>query len=1130
MPVHETDRTDDFRRKSLETSSQVSALGQSYMPKDRTSGLPDDESHHVIEQSHDYHDQTYVASHDNESKDRDLEGGRHPSAKDVQIFEERSETRSKANQDSPLSEEQMNALTRDLREQPISGMGNERQSEDLSTGEQARTDNLSTENQPLVEEQINSLAQDLKEQMNILAHDLKEQMNAMARDLKEQPTIGSGNQKRSVELSTDDQVQINKYDMKTEQLGEEQMNALTRDLREQPISGMGNERQSEDLSTGNQTQTDKLDTETVTVQKSTDLGNAPLRYNQSTIEKSEHRETKCGAADEPSCERQLIDTRCKGCNENYQPCDFHDRSEDVEEATATSSVKSSEQASSNLGEYPEFNDDDKSSLAAGFSARSEERKAQDIQPANNSSSSDGTELESVRRSAQTEQSTADSQMDKGERKPEIFAVEETRVERKSQPAAERPAKTDVVVEQSTAPSASREQTTDVKKDLKVKSEKDEQLNAATVETTKVDAKPASTSSDNKAELEEKSLSASRQELKDGEMEAAESQYEDGSEKSYKRSFAPDDPRVEHVDRNRETRALHKTNEALEATVHKLTYEAKHLAKRIKDSFTKKRHHEVEIWPDGVVVGEEPENQPAPTEYIKAAHDVVVDFNERAADDFEGERKDSSSSDETSEPAEKNASEMKEAEERRTEAARAPQPKESDKSFNAKQPSETVAIESRSTNIAKEPTRATAESKKDDQAQSEQSVEVRSVAPRKDEQSRDTTETAEHEGGGWSAVKEMVDHKEFSGEQQVEQNNKQSSSPSGAVNREKVESVKTEIKSDQPSSKAEDVTSQKAALEKELMGDKATKSEKEERPSEETKPMPKSTKKEASENSQQSFSALQSNKEVKEDAGDSSKAAEINQSDADQKSNDGSDSGNGEKQPAFTPCNPTDLPECERAAFWDNLEQEASKRVNELAKNAKPMKIPQAEETADNGNNKEEKKEIRMQESSSQDVKETGDINEKLKEKEAAAAAKEEDSTKESPAQISEENLQSPAADDEGTEPADRASTQKTVTVNSEKEGQRMSSSAAKQSEEIKESEMKEPDMEANNTERASMKTEQRAMDTPPPTEDRREHVEETESTQSTSANTTDNAADLPQGKVAAVETTILRITKRTIMQ
>uniref|UniRef100_A0A914WF25 Uncharacterized protein n=1 Tax=Plectus sambesii TaxID=2011161 RepID=A0A914WF25_9BILA len=1036
MPVHETDRTDDFRRKSLETSSQVSALGQSYMPKDRTS----------------------VASHDNDNEDRNLEGGRHPSADDVQIFEERSERRSEANQDSPLSEEQMNALTRDLREQPVTGMGNERQSEDLSTGEQARTENLSTENQPLVEEQINALAQDLKEQMSILAHDLKEQMNA-----------------------------------------------LTRDLREQPISGMGNERQSEDLSTGNQTQTDKLDTETVTVQKSADLGNAPLRENQSTIEKSEHRETKCGAADEPSCERQLIDTRCKGCNENYQPCDFHDRSEDVEEATATSSVKSSEQASRDLGEYPEFNDDDKSSLAAGFSARSEEREAKDIQPANDSSSNDRTELENVHKSAQTEQSTADSQMDKGEQKPETVVVEETCVERKSQPAAERPAKTDVVVEQSATPSACREQTTEVKKDLKVKSEKDEQLDAAAVESTKVDAKPASTSNDNKAELEEKSPSASRQELKEGEMEAAESQSEDGSEKSDKRSFAADDPRVEHVDRNRETRALHKTNEALEATVHKLTYEAKHLAKRIKDSFTKKRHHEVEIWPDGVVVGEEPENQPAPTEYIKAAHDVVVDFNERAADDFEGERKDSSSSDETSEPAEKNASEMKEAEERRTKAARAPQPKESDKSFNAKQPSETVAIESRSTNIAKEPTRATAESKKDDQAQSEQSVEVRSVAPGKDEQSRDTTVTAEHEGSGWSAVKEMVDHKEFSGEQQAEQNN------------------------EQPSSKTEDFTSQKAALEKEIIGDKAIKSEKD-RPSEETKPMPKSTKKEASESSQQSFSALQSNKEVKEDAGDSSKAAEINQSNADRKSNDGSDSENGEKQPAFTPCNPTDLPESERAAFWDNLEQEASKRVNELAKNAKPMKIPQAEETADNGDNKEEKKEIKMQESSSKDVKETGDINEKLKEKEAAAAAKEEDSIKESPAQISEENLQSPATDDEGIEPAARVSTQKTVTVNSEKEGQRMSSSAAKQSEEIKESETKEPDMETNNTERAPMKTEQRAMDSPPPTEDRREHVEETESIQSTSANTTDNSADLPQGKVAAVETTILRITKRTIMQ
>uniref|UniRef100_A0A914V1X8 Uncharacterized protein n=1 Tax=Plectus sambesii TaxID=2011161 RepID=A0A914V1X8_9BILA len=802
MPVHETDRTDDFRRKSLETSP-VSALGQSYMPKDRTSGLLDDESHHIIEQSHVYHDQEYVASHDNE--DRDLEGGRYPRADDVQIFEERSERRSEANQDSPLSEEQMNALTRDL--------------------------------------------------------------------------------------------------------------------REQPVTGMGNERQSEDLSTGNQTQTDKLDT--VTVQKSTDLGNAPLCDNQRTIEKSEQKETKRGAADEPLRVLKLIDTRCKECNENYQPCDLHDRSEDIKEPNATSSVKSNDQPSSNQVELPEFNDDDEVSLAAGIVSHSEEGKAEDIQPANDSVSNNGTELESVHKSTQTEQSTADSQMDKGERKPETVAVEETRVERKSQPAAERPAKTNDDVKQSVAPSSPRDQTTDVKKDLKVKSEDDQQLNAAAVETSKSDAKPSSTSSNNKEELKEKSSSVSRQELKEGEMEAEESQSEDGSEKSDKYSFADDDPRVEHVDRNRETRPLAMTGEAFTAIGHKLKYEAKYLARRVKDTFKKNKHHEVEIWPDGVVMGEEPENQPEPTTFIKAAHDVVAKFNERAADDFEEKRKDSSSSEEIRESAEKNASEMKEAEERRTEAARAPQPKESDRSFSAKQPSETVAIESRSTNIAKEPTRTTAESRKDDQAQSGQLVEVRSAAPRKDKQSDDTTKTAE-------------DNKENKG--------------------------------------------------------------------------------------------------------------------------------------------------------------------------------------------------IKKQESSSRDVKETGDINEKLKEKKAVAAAKAEDNTKESPVKISEENWQRPTGDDEETEPADRVSAQKTVTVNSEKDGDRMNSSATEQPAEIKESERKEMNMEADNTERTSMKKEQPSMDSPPPTEDRRERVEEAASIQSTSANACDNSADLQQGKVAAVETTIIHITKIKILQ
>uniref|UniRef100_A0A914W1D3 Uncharacterized protein n=1 Tax=Plectus sambesii TaxID=2011161 RepID=A0A914W1D3_9BILA len=915
MPVHETDRTDDFRRKSLETSSQVSALGQSYMPKDRTSGLLDDESHHVIEQSHDYHDQEYVAGHDNESEDRDLKGGRHPSADDVQIFEERSERRSEANQDLPLSEEQMNALTRDLREQPVTGMGNERQSEDLSTGEQALTDNLSTENQPLVEEQINALAQDLKKQMSILAHDVKEQMNAMARDLKEQPTIGSGNQKHSAALSSADQVQIDKLDMKTEKLGEEQMNALTRDLREQPVSGMENERQSEDISSGSQTQTDKIDTETITVHKSTDLGNATLRNYQGTTDNKEQRETKRGAADEPLRVLKLINIRCKECNENYQPCDLHDRSEDIKEPNATSS---------NQVEFPEFNDDDKVSLAAGIGSHSEEGKAEDIQPANDSGSNNGTELESVHKGTQTEQSTADSQMDKGERKPQTVEIEETRIERKSQPADERPAKTDNDVKQSGSPSAPRDQTTDVKKDLKVKSEKGEQHNAAAVETTKSDEISSSTSSDNNEELKEKSSSVSQQELKEGEKEAEESQSDDGSEKSDKCSFADDDPRVEHVDRNRETRPLAMTGEAFTAIGHKLKYEAKYLARRVKDTFKKKKHHEVEIWPDGVVMGEEPENQPEPTTFIKAAHDVVAKFNERAADDFEEKRKDSSSSEEMiREPAEKNASDKKKAEERCTEAVRASSPNESDRSSDAKQASETVAIESRSINIAKDPTRIAAESKKGDQDRSGQSVKARSDARRKDEQSDDTTKTAE-------------DNKENKG--------------------------------------------------------------------------------------------------------------------------------------------------------------------------------------------------ITKQESSSRDVKETGDVNEKLKGKKAVAASKAEDNTKESPVKISEENLQRPANDDEETEPADRVSAQKIAIKNSEKEGDRMSNSAAKQPTEIKESERKEMNMEAENTERTSMKKEQPSMDSSPPTEDRRERVEEAASIQSTSANACDNSADLQQGKVAAVETTIIHITKIKILQ
>jgi hypothetical protein len=38
-------------------------------------------------------------------------------------------------------------------------------------------------------------------------------------------------------------------------------------------------------------------------------------------------------------------------------------------------------------------------------------------------------------------------------------------------------------------------------------------------------------------------------------------------------------------------------------------------------FSEKRHHEVEIWPDSVVVGKEPENEPKPTEYIKASRET-----------------------------------------------------------------------------------------------------------------------------------------------------------------------------------------------------------------------------------------------------------------------------------------------------------------------------------------------------------------------------------------------------------------------------------------------------------------------------------------------------------------------------
>jgi len=101
---------------------------------------------------------------------------------------------------------------------------------------------------------------------------------------------------------------------------------------------------------------------------------------------------------------------------------------------------------------------------------------------------------------------------------------------------------------------------------------------------------------------------------------------------------------------------------------------------------------VEVWPDGVVVGEEPENQPPPQDFIKSAHEVVVKYNKQAEEADDAEPRDDSSS-ETHESLKQNATDTNKAEKRSTEAAPASQPQEGDRNLDVKQSSETGATNS-----------------------------------------------------------------------------------------------------------------------------------------------------------------------------------------------------------------------------------------------------------------------------------------------------------------------------------------------------------------------------------------------------------------------------------------------------